>query len=400
MTGTKKMLVVVALTVLAAAGCTSAPQEKTPRNEATPATSWVGSWGVAAQSGGRTFDEQTVRQVVHTSAGGPAARIRLTNVFGTGTLTLANVRLALSKGDAAIDASTSTAVTFGGGSTATMAAGATIESDPIAFDLPASADVAISAYLPNGSQATTQHSFANRHNYVGSGDQTTNATIAGAQTVDSYFFLAGLDVRNPAAEGTLVALGASITDGFDSAFGANRRWPDLLSRRFSAAGRTVGVVNAGISGNKLLKDGAGEAVQKRFERDVLAQPGVKWVILSDAAINDLGDDRPTGDELITALRAVIERSHDAGVRIFCSTLTPFQGTSYWSTTGESGREAVNAFLRGGAGGCDGVIDLDAATHDPDAPTRYLSEYDSGDHLHPGDAGMQAIADAIDLSLFR
>ncbi|MFF5083724.1 SGNH/GDSL hydrolase family protein [Actinoplanes sp. NPDC000266] len=394
MTWTKKMLV-AALTVLGVAGCTAT----TPAPSAT-AVDWVGSWAVAGQSGGRTFGEQTVRQVVHTSAGGSTVRLRLTNVFGSAPLTLANVRLALSKGDATIDASTSTAVTFGDAPRVTMAAGASIESDPVAFGLPASADVAISAYLPNGSQATTQHSFANRHNYVGSGDQTTNATLAGAQTVDSYFFLAGLDVRDAAAEGTVVALGASITDGFDSAFGADKRWPDLLSRRFSAAGRTVGVLNAGISGNKLLKDGAGESVPKRFERDVLSQPGVKWVILSDAAINDLGDDRPTGDQLITALRAVIQQSHDAGVRIFCSTLTPFQGTSYWSTEGEAGREAVNAFLRGGSSGCDGVIDLDTATHDPDAPARYLSEYDSGDHLHPNDAGMQAIADAVDLSLFR
>ncbi|WP_179855660.1 SGNH/GDSL hydrolase family protein [Paractinoplanes atraurantiacus] len=395
MTGTKKMLVVVALTVLAAAGCTSAAQK-----QAATETAWVGSWAVAAQSGGRTFDKQTVRQIVHTSAGGSTARIRLTNVFGSAPLTLANVHLALSKGDAAADASTSTAVTFGGEPRVTMAAGASIESDPIAFDVPASADLAISAYLPDASQATTQHSFANRHNYVASGDQTTNATLDGAQTVDSYFFLAGLDVENAAAEGTLVALGASITDGFDSGFGANKRWPDLLSRRFSAAGRTVGVVNAGISGNKLLKDGAGESVQKRFERDVLSQPGVKWVILSDAAINDLGDDRPTGDQLITALRAVIQQSHDAGVQIFCSTLTPFKGTNYWSTQGESGREAVNAFLRGASSGCDGVIDLDAATHDPDNPATYLPAYDSGDHLHPNDAGMQAIADAVDLSLFR
>ncbi|XVV16891.1 SGNH/GDSL hydrolase family protein [Actinoplanes sp. CA-131856] len=395
MTGTKKMLVVVALTVLAATGCTSARPEK-----AATGTSWVGSWAVATQSGGRAFGQQTVRQVVHTSAGGSTARLRVSNEFGAAPLTLANVRLALSKGGAAIDAGTSTAVSFGGSPRVTMAAGASIESDPIAFTVPAGADVAVTVYLPNGSQATTQHSFANRHNYVGSGDQTTNATLADAQTIDSYYFLAGLDVRDAAAEGTLVALGASITDGFDSAFGANRRWPDLLSRRFSEAGRTVGVLNAGISGNKLLKDGAGESVQKRFERDVLSQPGVKWVILSDAAINDLGDDRPTGDQLITALRAVVQQSHDAGVRIFCSTLTPFQGTSYWSTEGESGREAVNAFLRGGASGCDGVIDLDAATHDPDAPARYRAEYDSGDHLHPNDAGMRAIAGAIDLSLFR
>ncbi|MFG1994069.1 SGNH/GDSL hydrolase family protein [Actinoplanes sp. NPDC048988] len=387
-----KMLV-AALAVLAVAGCT-------PAAPVTEAADWVGSWAVAAQSGGRSFGRQTVRQVLRTSIGGSTVRLRLSNEFGDAPLTLANVRLALSEGDAAIDASTSTAVTFGGAATATMAAGASLESDPVAFALPASADVAVSAYLPGGSKATTWHSFANRHNYVGADDQTADATLTGAETVDSYFFLSGLDVRDPSAEGAVVALGASITDGFDSAFGAGRRWPDLLARRLGTAGRTVGVLNAGISGNKLLRDGAGESVPKRLERDVLSQPGVRWVVLSDAAINDLGDDSPSGEQLITALRAVIDRSHDAGVRVLCSTLTPFKGADYWSTRGEAGREAVNAFLRGASSGCDGVIDLDAATHDPDDPARYLARYDSGDHLHPDDAGMRAIAEAVDLSLLR
>jgi lysophospholipase L1-like esterase len=408
MTGTRKTTIttMVALAVLLVAGCTSSspsaqesPAPAAAEQSAQP-PGWVGSWAVAVQGGGRHFDKQTVRQVVHTSIGGSSVRIRLSNEFGSDPLILENVHLARSKGAAAIDAATSTAVTFGGSSRVTIEAGKTAESDAVSFELPAGGDVAVSAYLPNGSKATTQHVFANRHNYVGWNDQTTNATIQDAENADSYFFLSGLDVQNPSAEGAVVALGASITDGFDSAFGANRRWPDLLAQRLSAGGRTVGVLNAGISGNQLLKDGAGESAQKRFDRDVLAQPGVKWVIFSDAAINDLGDERPSGDALIAALQDLITRSHAANVRILCSTLTPFEGTGYWSTEGESGRDAVNAFIRGEDSGCDGVIDLDSATHDTNDKTRYRATYDSGDHLHPNDAGMKAIADAVDLTLFR
>ncbi|MEV4344755.1 SGNH/GDSL hydrolase family protein [Actinoplanes sp. NPDC049596] len=408
MTGTRKttLAVLVALAVLAVAACskTPAPAPETtnrpsPVASDTPAQ-WVGSWAVAVQSGGRSFEKQTVRQIVHTSIGGSTVRIRLSNEFGTGPLTVANIHVAVSKGDAAIDAGTSTAVTFNRAASVRIEAGKTAESDAVDFELPAGADVAVSAYLPDGSQATTQHAFANRHNYVGWNDQTTNATIQDAETADSYYFLSGVDVQNPAAEGAVVTLGASITDGFDSAFGANKRWPDLLARRLSASGRTVGVLNTGISGNKLLKDGTGDSVRKRFERDALAQPSVKWVIVSDAAINDLGSDRPSGDELTAALRDLVTRAHAAGIKIFLSTLTPFEGAGYWSAEGETGRAAVNAFIRGGSSGADGVIDLDAATHDPGDQTRYRSGYDSGDHLHPDDAGMQAIADTVDLSLFR
>ncbi|GAA0481908.1 SGNH hydrolase [Paractinoplanes deccanensis] len=360
----------------------------------------MGTWAVAVQRGGREFGKQTVRQIAHTSIGGSGVRVRLSNVFGTGPLTLANIHVALSTGGAAIDPATSTAVTFGGSPTVTIPAGQAAQSDAIGFTLPAGGDVAVSAYLPNGSGATTQHAYAGRHNYVGWNDQTTNATIQDAQTVDSYFFLAGVDVRNPEAEGAVVTLGASITDGRESTLGANRRWPDLLAARFTAAGRTVGVLNTGINGDKLLLDGGDQSAQTRFDRDALDQPGVKWIIFSDAAINDLGDERPTGDQLITALKSLIRRSHDAGVKIFCSTLTPFEGTGYWSAEGETGRTAVNAFLRSAGSGCDAVVDLDTATHDPNDKTRYLPAYDSGDHLHPNDAGMRAIANAVDLSLFR
>ena len=417
MTGTRKTTTtaLVALAVLAVAVSAVLAARDSGRRDAgvdpsawtasaspgTPGQDWVGSWAVAVQSGGRSFQEQTVRQVLRTSIGGDTVRIRLSNEFGSDPLTLSGVHLARTVRAGTVDPATNTAVTFGGSPSVTIAPGSAAQSDPIDFDLPAGGDVAVSAYLPQGSGATTQHHFANRNNYIGWGDQATAATISDAETADSYFFLSGVDVRNSAAQGAVVALGASITDGFASSFNNSRRWPDQLARRLAAAGRTVGVLNAGISGNQLTRDGAGESVLKRFDRDVLAQPGVRWVIVSDAAINDLGDDDPpTGAELVDALRRLIQRGHDAGIKIFCSTLTPYEGTGYWSAEGEQGRDAVNDFIRGEGSGCDAVIDLDAATHDPADPNRYRGAYDSGDHLHPNDAGMQAIADAVDLNLFR
>ncbi len=206
-------------------------------------------------------------------------------------------------------------------------------------------------------------------------------------------------MQNPDAQGSVVTLGASITDGVASAQDDNRRWPNDLAVRLDSAGRPVGVLNEGISGNDLLTDGAGQSALNRFDRDVVGQPGVRWVIFSDDPINDLGGaNPPTGDQLIAGLQQLISRAHQAGISFLCSTLTPFEGAGYWTPAGETGREQINAFIRGADSGCDGVVDQDTATHDPANPTRYLPAYDAGDHLHPNEAGLQAIADAVDLDV--
>ncbi|MBB4691150.1 SGNH/GDSL hydrolase family protein [Paractinoplanes abujensis] len=374
----------------------------TPGAGASPAeTPWTGSWAVAVQNGGRGFERQTVRQILRTSIGGDTVRVRLSNEFGSDPLTVSAVHLAQHLQANTVDASTNAQVTFNGNDSVTVEAGQTAVSDPVQFALPAGADIAVTAYVPERIGSVTQHAFANRHNYVAAGNQATRATLSGAQTFDNYAFLAGVDVQNPESEGAVVTLGASITDGYDSTFGENRRWPDQLARRLIAANRNVGVLNAGISGNMLLKDGAGQSAVNRFDRDVLAQTGVKWVVFSDAAINDLGDSNPPGGEqLIQGLQQLIQRSHDAGIKIFCATLTPYKGTDYWSEQGEAGRAAVNEFIKGDGSGCDAVIDLDTAIHDPNDPQRYNSRYNTGDSLHPNDAGMEAIAAAVDLDLFR
>ena len=208
-------------------------------------------------------------------------------------------------------------------------------------------------------------------------------------------------MQDQAALGSVVTLGASITDGYASTADTNRRWPNDLAQRLVDAGLNIGVLNQAISGNRLLAAGAGDSAETRFDRDVLEQPGVRWVIFSYDPINDLGSTKlpPTGDQLITAIGRLITRANEKQIKFVCSTLTPYQGAGYWTAAGEAAREQINAFIRGKSSGCDGVIDQDTATHDPAHPAQYLPAYDSGDHLHPNNAGLQAIADAVDLQLF-
>lgn len=213
--------------------------------------------------------------------------------------------------------------------------------------------------------------------------------------------LDGMEVRGRDISGSVVTFGASITAGYKSTLGTNRSWPSILAASLVDAGLHITVLNKGISGNRLLVDGAGKSALSRFGRDVLSQPDVHWVIFSDDPINDLGSTRPapTADELIAGIQRLIARAHQRHIQFFCSTLTPYEGANYWTPSGEAAREQINTFLRSSKSGCDGVIDQDDTTHDPAHPTLYLPAYDSGDHLHPNDAGHRAIANSIDLSLF-
>jgi lysophospholipase L1-like esterase len=221
-----------------------------------------------------------------------------------------------------------------------------------------------------------------------------------AATSKSVYFLSSLDVEEPVLRGTIVALGASITEGYNAADDSDHRWSDQLALRLVRQDLPIGVLNLGISGNRLLVDGAGESAENRFERDVLQQSNVRWVIFSDDPINDL-DSRPSpsGEALIAALQRLIARTHERKIRFICSTLTPFEGARAWTPAEEKEREKINSFIRSAGSGCDGVVDQDAATHDPDHPTEYLAAYDHGDHLHPNDAGHRMIANSIDLKMF-
>jgi lysophospholipase L1-like esterase len=368
---------------------------------ATPAaTGWIGTWSVSPQSGGPSYSNQTLRQIVHTSIGGNSTRLRISNAFGSTPLIVSDIHIAQRTSGSTVSTSTDRTVTFGGKSSVTVAPGAIALSDTVSFAVTAQSDVAVSFYLPNSTGSATYHQQGTQTNYVAGGDVSASATLNSPSTTGSYAFLTNLDVQNTAAVGAVVTLGASITDGVASSQNSNKRWPNDLSRRLSASGRTVGVLDQGISGNKLLSDGAGQSVLKRFSRDVVGQPGVRWVIFSDDPINDLGSGNPpTAAQLISGLQTLISQAHQAGLSFLCSTLTPYQGSSGWTQAGETARASINSFIRGSGSGCDGIVDQDTATHDPANPTRYLPAYDAGDHLHPNEAGLQAIANAVNLTVF-
>jgi lysophospholipase L1-like esterase len=348
---------------------------------------------------GQTLQGKTLRQIVHTSISGKSVRIHISNVFGSNPLTIDDAHIARSSADSTIIAGTDRRILFHGQRSFTIPEGSEAVSDPVHFQSGPLANVAVSMYLPSASGPATFHASGFRTNYIADGDVTANTSLTGARKARSYFYLTAVDVNNHEALGAVVTLGASITDGYASTTDANLRWPDDLARRLNSAGMRVGVLNEGISGNRLLVEGAGESAETRFDRDAIAQTGVRWVIFADDPINDLGSTKPqpTADALIDGLKQLIQRAHERHLKFLCSTLSPYEGANYWNPSGEAAREQINSFIRSQASGCDAIVDQDTATHDPAHPSRYLPAYDSGDHLHPNKAGLQAIADSVPLS---
>jgi lysophospholipase L1-like esterase len=363
---------------------------------------WVGTWAVAPQAADPVnYAGKTIRQVMHTSVAGTSARIRLSNLFGDKPLTVKDVHIALRASGSSIRPETDKVLTFAGAATATIAPGASLLSDGVDFAVPALADVVVSFYVPTVTNQITAHGFSNQSKYVAVGDVSGQATMQGEESGD-YQFLTNLDVQGAGLNGAVVAIGASITDGYRSTFNLNKRWPNDLATRTVAAKLGVGVLNLGITGNGLVEEfGSGQSAVHRFDRDVLAQAGVRWVIFSDTALNDIGaaDPNVTSVQLIAAMKGLIAEAHQSGVKFICSTLTPEKGVDGWNLAKEAERGKVNAFVRSAGSGCDGIIDQDTAVHDPADPTKYLAKFDSGDHLHPNDVGYQAIANAVNLALF-
>jgi lysophospholipase L1-like esterase len=395
---------------------------------ARAAIPWTGTWSVAPQqtSIGSSFNnlnQQTLRQILHTSIGGSAVRVQISNTFGQQALVVSDVHVARavvnSDGSptSSTVAGTDLAVTFNGSSTVSVPAGQTVASESVAFSLSAETDVMVSMYFPQGvdSANSTFHQEGGQNGmFLANGDVSAGTSISPYSTFSSYFYLTNLDVQNANAAGAVVALGASITDRINSSFNTNRRWTNFLATRLNKSGLTVGVLNKGISGNALLRDGAGQSAEKRFARDVLSQPNVKWVIFSDDPINDLSGSGqpPSYDSLLAGVQQIMQQAHAQGLKFYCSTLTPNGGrpADQWSQAAETIREQLNAYYLSANSGCDGIIDQDTATHDPNMPTRYRPEFDTqnpdgtpgpgtGDHLHPNDAGMQAIANSANLGLF-
>ena len=354
-----------------------------------------------------TVNSQTVRQVVRVSVGGSRIRVVLSNVFGTAPVQVGAAHVALRDKDSAIVAASAKPLTFGGNATGTIRAGATLVSDPVEITVPPVSDLAVDLFLPGdlgiSPSPVTTHNGASQTNYVSeTGNHSGSTMLPVARTAGAWFLLARVEVVAPARTSAVVAFGDSITDGAASTTDTNSRWPDVLARRLAARkGNGVAVLNAGISGNQVLGDGAGVSALARFDRDVLMQTGVTHVVVMEG-INDIGIARanpsPSAADLIAGHKQLIERAHARGLRIYGATLTPYEGAAYYTPEGEAKRQALNEWIRSSKA-YDGVIDFDKATRDPAAPTKFLPAYDSGDHLHPGDAGYKAMGEAVDLALF-
>jgi lysophospholipase L1-like esterase len=354
------------------------------------------------------FAGTTLREIAHISVGGNQIRIRFTNEFGTDPLTIEDAHVGLSDGHTAIRPTSDRAITFGGANTVRIPPGAAMVSDPVPLIVAPLSEVAVSFYIPPQiMRAETFHDFADQDNFVANGDVAASPTWPEATTLPSWFFFDGIEVPETEGAGAIVALGDSITDGAHSTRNANRRWPDVLAGRLQKETGLahIAVLNEGIGGNRVFNDVYGPSALARFDRDVLAQDGVKYLIVLES-INDIGrlahlqnpDDEVTTQQLELALGRIADREHEHGIKVFGATLTPYQGASYYSDKGEQVRKDVNDWIRHSKV-FDGVVDFDRMTSDPHEPARFNPQDDSGDHLHPGDDGYKAMGDGIDLKLF-
>jgi lysophospholipase L1-like esterase len=351
------------------------------------------------------MSDVTFRMVARVSVGGSHVRLRLSNEMTDAPLPIGAVHVALAAPDGNPQAGTDRVVTFAGMRSATIPPFAPLESDPVTLAVPPLAKLVVSIHVPGEATRATIHSLGVSSNMVVPGDQTGAVTVTGGRQAFERYILSGIDVSGGPATSTIVTLGDSITDGALSTKDLNQRWPDILAERLKKAGMTrFAVANAGISGNRLLLTGAGPAALARFDRDVLAVPGVRYVIVLEG-VNDIGSAKnrhvapPAPEEIIGAYKQIIARAHDHGVKVFGSPILPYKGAGYWSEEGEAVRQAVNRWIRT-PGHFDGVVDLDRAVADKTDPLTMGAAYDSGDHLHPKDAGYKAMAEAVDLKLFR
>ncbi len=374
---------------------------------------WVGTWAaspVALRNANDKFGaaDTTFREIVHVSLGGNSARIIVSNEFGLDSLTIGAASIARSTGGSSIDSASSQTLTFSGRPSVTIPAGALAVSDPVSLKVPELSDLAVSLFVPQQPiRQVSLHSFADQTNYMASGNVVSDKTLESAEKIYSWPFLKGIDVMASGKSAAIVAFGDSITDGALSTRDANLRWPDVLAQRLQADKKTaqLGVLNEGIGGNRVLHDGTGPSALARFDRDVLAQAGVKYLIILES-INDIGHayspknsyDPVSADDLIAGLSQLATRAHTHGLKVYGATLTPYMGASYSSPEGEKVREAVNQWIRT-TNQLDGFIDFEKATRDSANPQIFSEAAGSTDHLHPGDSGYKLMGDAIDLKLF-
>ena len=373
---------------------------------------WVGTWtATPAPADGVALSSPTIRMFPRVSIGGDTIRVRLSNAHGIGDLTIGATRVALRGPGARMQPATDRAVAFNGAAAVKIPAGAFAISDPVSLTVAPLGDLAVSIYLPNDIPASfgVTGRYARQFNYISPpGNFTAQEDMFAARVTDDWYFLSGIDVETAGNVGGIVALGDSITDGNISTHDAHCRWPDQLARRLVArGGKMFGVMNQGLGGNRICHDIRGDSGVRRFDRDVLAQPGVTHAIVV-LGINDIRNRRGLPEEVVTAadliagLNQMAMRAKTAGISLLAGTLTPFENESFmlgaYTPEGEAKRNALNEWIRH-SGVFAGVIDFDALLRDPGHPARMLPIYDNDDHLHPGDTGYNRMGDVIDLSLF-
>ena len=402
------------------AGAASAKRHAGPA-AASSGPVWVASWGTSQQIPepgnalpAEDLRDATVRQIFHLSVGGTALRVHLSNAFGTEALHFSAVHVAqpVSPSSPAIDPGSDRALTFAGNPDVTIPPGAEMVSDPLAIPVEPLSDMAVTFHLDVPPARETGHPGSRATSYFVHGDRVSAADLPDTKHVDHWYQVAGIDVLAAPGAAAVVALGDSITDGHGATTNGNDRWTDALAARLqgSPATREIGVSNQGIGGNHLLIDGLGPNALARFDRDVLAPTGVRWVIVFEG-VNDLGglarehevspeEHAAFVQKVIAAYEQLIVRAHAHGLRVYGATITPYVGSEYYhpGPLSEADREAVNAWIRA-AGHFDAAIDFDAVVRDPKHPDQLLPAYDCGDHLHPSPAGYKAMADAIPLSVF-
>ncbi|MEU9477515.1 GDSL-type esterase/lipase family protein [Streptomyces sp. NPDC048191] len=391
MAGVGRVLAVLLLAML--------PGTTTPAVASPAAPHWTGSWETAPSGTAAALPGAAIRNVVHLSVGGTAVRIRLSNRFGTAPLRLGAVTVALRRaaGPDAVPSTLRTA-TFDGIPTVTVPPGQDTVTDPVPLPVPAAADLLVTVYTPGDSGPATYHQTALQTSYLapaGAGRAADEGGAAYATVISRWYYVTGVDVLGGAA-GSIVAFGDSLTDGNGSTPDTNHRWPDRLAEQ--VRGNRLGVLNAGISGNRLLHNGSGPSALSRLDADALDRAGVRVLVVLEG-INDIKG-TPTADDVTAyadAYRALVARAHARGIRVVGVTLTPYRGFPAYTDAREAVRQRVNAFIRTG-GAFDAVADADAALRDPAAPTRLLRAYDPGDHLHFNDAGTAVVADAVHLAL--
>ena len=382
---------------------------------------WVGSWASSQQIpepqnalSPADLHDVTLREIVHLSVGGSTLRVHLSNSFGTEPLHFSSVHVArpLSASSSAIDPASDKALSFAGSEDVTVPVGAEYISDPISFPTAALSNLAITFHLDAAPAQETGHPGSRSTSYYVHGDPVSAATLPDAHKIDHWYQISGIDVLGPSASAAIVALGDSITDGHASTTNGNDRWTDVLAQRLQASSseRNIGVLNEGIGGNHLLTDGLGPNTLARFDRDVLAQSGVRWLIVFEG-VNDLGGLTRNGEvspaehallvhRILGAYQQLIVRAHAQGIRVIGATITPYMGSDYYhpGPRSETDRQAINQWIRT-SGNFDAVLDFDKAMRDPQHPDRLLPAYDCGDHLHPSPAGYRTMGEAVPLSLF-